>query len=386
MHSLATDYPDVLLAPQQPPCLSLYQPTHRVAPESDQDPIRFKNLVRALEESLAADHDADEVERLLKPFRDLEADSRFWRYNGDGLAVLATADDFRVYRLQRPVPELAVVADTFHTKPLLRIMQSADRFQVLGLDRGSVRLFEGTRDALDEVELASGVPATLTEALGEELTDPHLTVASYGSKGPAGNPMVHGHGARKDELDIDTRRYFLAVDRAILAHHSRPSGLPLLLAALPEYHGVFRELSKNPFLIDQTIDVNPTAIDRDELLERSWQALEPTYLARLGELVERFGTASAHDKGSADVSDVAMAAIGGRVDTVLVEAERLIPGRVDEETGRLTVAAEDDLDDADVGDVLDEIGEHVLRRGGEVVVVPSERMPTDTGLAAIYRY
>jgi len=40
---------------------------------------------------------------------------------------------FRVYRLQRPVPELAIVADSFHTKPLLRILQSADRYQVLAL-------------------------------------------------------------------------------------------------------------------------------------------------------------------------------------------------------------------------------------------------------------
>ena len=384
MQSLTSDYPDALLAPQQPPCLSLYQPTHRHAPDNAQDAIRFKNLVRSLEESLEAHGQRDAAEELLKPLRDLEADEMFWRYNLDGLAVLSSADDFRVYRLQRPVPELAVVADSYHTKPLLRIMQSADRFQVLALDRENVRLYEGTRDALDEVDLASGVPATLTDALGEELTDPHLTVASYGAKGGTGAaPSVHGHGARKDELDIDTKRYFLAVDQAILEHHSRPSGLPLLLAALPEYHGVFRELSSNPYLVDEAVAVDPGGIDTGDLLERAWAALEPTYLARLEALVERFGTASAQDQGAADVSDVAVAAIGGRVDTLLVEAERLLPGRVDPETGRVALL---DLEDPEVGDVLGEIGEHVLRRGGDVFVVPPERMPTDTGLAAIYRY
>jgi uncharacterized integral membrane protein len=35
-----------------PPCLSLFQPTHRDHPDNQQDPIRFKNLVKALEESL----------------------------------------------------------------------------------------------------------------------------------------------------------------------------------------------------------------------------------------------------------------------------------------------------------------------------------------------
>jgi hypothetical protein len=384
MQSLTLDYPDTLLADTEPPCLSLYQPTHRHAPDNAQDPIRFKNLVRTLEESLADVAEADEIAELLRPLRELETDEMFWRHSGDGLAVLASPDVFRVYRLQRTVPELAVVADTFHTKPLLRIMQSADRFQVLALDRENVRLYEGTRDALDEVELAGDVPATLTDALGDELTDPHLTVASYGGKGGTGAaPSVHGHGARKDELDIDTRRYFLAVDKAILEHHSRPSKLPLLLAALPEYHGVFQDLSDNPFLLEKGVEIHPDGIDTDDLLERAWEVLEPVYLERLAGLVERFGTAQAHEQGSSDLSDVAVAAIGGRVDTVLVEAERVIPGRLDPETGQITLH---DIEDGDVGDLIDEIGEHVLRRGGEVVVVPAERMPTDTGVAAIYRY
>jgi hypothetical protein len=38
------------------------------------------------------------------------------------------------------------------------------------------------------------------------------------------------------------------------------------------------------------------------------------------------------------------------------------------------------------GDVLDDVAEAVLRNGGEVIVVPRERMPASTGLAAIYRY
>lgn len=44
------------------------------------------------------------------------------------------------------------------------------------------------------------------------------------------------------------------------------------------------------------------------------------------------------------------------------------------------------LDDADVDDVLDDLGELVLKMKGHVVVVPAERMPTDTGVAATYRF
>ena len=41
-----------LTAAHQSPCLSLYQPTHRHHPENQQDPIRFRNLLKELETSI----------------------------------------------------------------------------------------------------------------------------------------------------------------------------------------------------------------------------------------------------------------------------------------------------------------------------------------------
>ncbi len=44
------------------------------------------------------------------------------------------------------------------------------------------------------------------------------------------------------------------------------------------------------------------------------------------------------------------------------------------------------MSDPGTGDMLDDLGELVLRKGGEVVIVPAERMPTKSGLAATYRF
>lgn len=382
MNSLVNHYPAGLLDAHAPPCLSLYQPTHRHHPDNQQDPIRFRNLVKAMEESLRQKYPKGEVQPLLEPFQALADDHDFWNHTLDGLAVLSALDMFRVYRLQRPVPELVVVADSFHTKPLMRILQSADRYQVLGLSRGEIKLFEGNRDALDQIELARGVPRTITEALGEELTEPHLTVASYGM-GAGGPAMHHGHGARKDEIDSDTERFFRAVDRAILEHHSRPSGLPLLLAALSEHHTLFRQVSHNPFLMAESLDIHPDALPIDALRDRAWRAVEPQYLARLAGLVEAFGEAQSKGRGADDLAQVAEATTAGRVATLLIEADRQVPGRMDAATGRI---AFDDLAHPEVDDLLDDLGALVLKMGGQVVVVPAERMPTLTGLAAIYRF
>jgi len=139
------------------PCLSLYQPTHRRHPENVQDTIRFKNLVRILERSLRQKYPTREVRPLLEPLNEVGSQFDFWNHAQDGLAILRSPHILRIYRLQRPVAELAIVADSFHTKPLLRIVQSADRYQVLGLSRATVKLYEGNRYALDEIDLQRAV-------------------------------------------------------------------------------------------------------------------------------------------------------------------------------------------------------------------------------------
>jgi hypothetical protein len=195
--------------------------------------------------------------------------------------------------------------------------------------------------------------------------------------------FCHGSQGLATTVSFKIVRFFGAVDRAILEHHSRPSGLPLILAALPEHHGLFRQVSQNPFLMNEGIEVHPDALAGDVLRERAWRVVEPKYLARLGALVEEFGKAKAKGLGSDELEPVAQAALAGRVATALIEAERHVPGRIDVASGQIEFG---DLAHPEIDDLLDEIGEAILNKGGQIVIVPGERMPTRTGIAAIYRF
>ena len=380
---LTSEFISGLVADHKPPCLSLYQPTHRRHPENQQDPIRFRNLVKGLETSLRQKYPAVETRLLLEPFEALAHDHDFWTHTLDGLAVLGGTGLFHVFQLQRPVAELVVVADSFHTKPLRRFLQSVDRYQVLGLSLHTIRLFEGNRHALDEIDPAPDVPRTIEEALGEELTDPHLTVASYGGVGQASGAMYHGHGGKKDEVDTDADRFFRAVDRAVLEHHSRPSGLPLILAALPEHHHRFHQVSHSPFLMTEGLTINPDALPIDELRKRAWEVVDPQYQSQLATLADEFAVAKSKGLGCDALGEIAQAAATGRVATLLIEADRQIAGRLDYATGQVERA---DLSHPQVDDLLDDLGELVEKMGGRVLVIPAEKMPGRTGLAAAYRH
>jgi hypothetical protein len=379
---LTKDALRTLIRTHEPPCISIYQPTHRHHPDNQQDPIRFRNLVRAVEDSLRQKYSGRDTRALLAPVEARTADAAFWNHALDGLAVLAAPGVLCVFQFQRPVKELAVVADSFHVKPLLRVVQSSDRYQVLCVTRHTARVFEGNRDVLDELDSAT-FPADIEAALGDHRTEPHLTVASYGTGTGGPGPMYHGHGSRKDETDKDTTRYFRAVDRAVIAQFSKPSALPLVLAALPEHQPIFRELSQNPSLLECGVEGNPEALSVEQLRDAAWRAVEPQYLTRLAELAETFTAGLARQRATPDLADAARAAVEGRVAQLLVEADRVIPGRIDPTTGRISTAP---IDDPEVGDLLDDLAEGVLRTGGEVVIVPRQRMPSSSGLAAILRY
>jgi len=367
------------LQPHEPPCISLYMPTHRSHPDNLPDPKRFKNLLTQLERSLREKYPVRDVRGLLEPFLDLEQQHHFWQHTLDGLAILANPGSMHLFKLQRPVQELVVVADSFHIKPLLRYVQSADRFHILALTRHTAKMYEGDRYHVDPVEHQE-FPATITDALGEELSEKQIMASGAGG-GLHG--IRHGHGSRSEEQEKDDYRFFRVIDRAVLEQFSKPSGLPLILAALTEHQGTFRSLSQNPHLLPEGIAHNPDALDTEALRAAAWKILEPYYRQRLAKLSEDYHTAQAHQRGTADLSDAARAAVEGRIATLLLEADRVEAGRLDRTTGAIQPAH---LHDPEVDDLFDDLSEIVLNTGGEVIMVPKEAMPTTSGLAAIYRF
>lgn len=380
LYEIVHEFPHQLLLSGKKPCISLYQPTHRHGPENQKDPILFKNLMKQIELSLSKKYKREEVKSLLKPLEQFAMDWTFWQHAGEGLALFATEGACIVYRLQRPVKELAIVADTFHIKPLIRVFQSADRYHLLGLNRDEFALFEGNRYGFEQVEMDASIPTTRVEALGEEEKTPALAAAISGGSGES---VFFGHGSKKEEVDKEIDRFFRYVDRTVFEHFSNPMKLPLFLVALDEYHTPFQKISNNPYLQKDGIKIAYDAVSEEKLKELAWEVIEPLYLEKTKTLVDRYETARARGKASDQVAEISRAAIANRIEAILIESDRIFPGKVNLETGAIERS---ELTDPEIDDVLDDLAEIVFKNKGEVVVLPKERMPSDSGVAAIYRY
>jgi hypothetical protein len=266
LYEIVQQFPKDMHFNENGPLVSLYQPTHRSFPENKQDPIVFKNLVREIEKSLEKLPSFDLVDQVMKPFYELKEDPEFWNHTSDGIAIFASTDKCIVYNLDNPVEELAVIGDSYQIKPLIKAFQSTESYQLLGLSRENFTLYQGNRYGFEEIAIAQDAPRTMTEVLGDQLSDPHL---SHGSYGGSGSTMYHGQGDVKHEIDKDTEKYFRYVDAYVLEHYSKVSELPLILVSLKEYHSHFKKLSNNPYLLDEGINKSSESMDLDEMRDQA---------------------------------------------------------------------------------------------------------------------
>lgn len=381
LYEIVNDFPNEIIFNCEGPFISLYQPTFRHFPENKQDIIRFKNLIQRIQNSLTQKYPRAEISKIMKPFKELEEDTMFWNNTKDGLAILSCKDKTIVYKLSRPVNEFAVVADSFYIKPLIRAYQSADRYNLLGLSRRNFTLYEGNRYGFEEVKLDGGIPRTIEEVLGDEYTEAYLNQGVYGGTG--GAPMFHGHGGRKEEISKDTEKYFRYVDKFILDNFSKISNLPLMLISLDEHQGLFRSITNNSYLLKDGIKRDYETISINELKAETWKVIEPYYLNKTKELIGKYELDRSKFLGSDDLAEVARAVLANRVSILMIESDRVEAGRINKDTGLLERG---DIEDPELNDMLNDLAQMVYKYKGEVVILPKERMPSTTGVAAIYRF
>ena len=379
--NLTKEYLNSLLSTTDEPCISLYMPTHRSHPENKQDLIRYKNQVKQVRDSITEKYPTAELNPLLEQFDELGNDQEFWSHATEGLAVLGSSNHFELIRLQQSVESLVMVSDNFLTKPLWHVLQSMDRYHVLALSLNAVHLYEGNRHSLDEIELSDDFPTKMEIILGEEVAEKKATLAAVGSHN---SNRFHGHEKNTEEVDVDAEHFFRLVGNAVFESYSKPTGLQLVLATLPEHHALFTQVDKNQFLVSDGIEIDPQSISIEKLAELSWDVMKPIFTNNLTKIAEKFSKVQSKGLGSDTMDDVRKAAESGRVDTLLLEAHRFIGEQArNKVTGTFETA---DLTQPVLEDQLDELGDLVNQMGGTVIMMPKNQMPTKTGLAAIYRY
>jgi hypothetical protein len=364
-------------------CISIYMPTHRAFPETKQDPIRFKNLIREAEERLkTAGLRSQEAKKLLKPAKALIKDGLFWQYQADGLATFISSDVFYHYRLPLEFDELLVVTDRFHIKPLLPLFSNDGRFFVLALSQNDVRFFHCTRYSANEVELED-VPRSLSEAL--KYDDPEKQL-QFHTRTPAGTgqraAMFHGHGVGIDDAKVNILRYFYQIDHG-LHDLLKEERAPVVLAGVEYLLPIYKEANTFLNLMEKGITGNPEGVKLEDLHNQAWEIVAPFFLKTQEEGAEKYRQFAESERASKDLKEIIRAAYDGRIDLLFVAVGIQKWGTFDPD--RPTIHLHQEAEPRDE-DLLDFAAIHTYLNGGTVFAVEPEKVPDQAPLAALFRY
>lgn len=362
--------------------VSLYMPTHRGGAEIEQDPIRWKNLLRTAEERLEKKgmRSAD-IKECLHPARQFLQDPLFWQNQSNGLAAFLGIGESRFYRLPVSFDELAVVSDRFHLKPLLPYFTRDGRFYILALSQKQVRLLEGTRYQVEEVNLED-MPQSMAEALNLDDVQSDLQFHTGTSSSRGERPaMYHGHNPQDDEKDR-IRKWFNQIDGE-LAGILKGKKVPLVLAGVEYLFPLYREVNTYPHLLEEGVKGNPEELSAECLHEKAWPLVEPIFGEDMRKAKDKYLGLTGTKQITSDISEALRASEQGRIESLFIPKNRQIWGRYDRENDSIEIAKDHP---AGAQDLLDLAAAKTIRNGGSVYAMEPDEMPGGEWLAAVLRY
>jgi hypothetical protein len=375
-----------LMRKEQQWCVSIYLPTHRTGTETQQDPLRLRNLLGEAEKRLSAEGVKPRaLQEMLEPAKKLLQDSHFWQHLSDGLAIFLSSSRVRRFRLPLKFEELMIVEDHFYIKPLLPLFTGDGQFYILALSQNYIRLLNGTRFSVSEVEIGK-VVGSLAETIPTGDHQANLQLHSSGSAGGktgSDSTTFHGQGGGNESTKNDLLRYFRLVEEG-LKEFLQGDQVPLVLAGVEYLLPIYKEANTYPNLIDKVIKGNPDLLSADELHQKAWEIIGPLFQAAQEEAVAGYKqlAGQSSERVANTLEKIVPAAYQGRVQSLFVAAGEQQWGIYNPDTNEIKYH-----DPREAGDepLLDIAAVQTYLKGGAVYIMEPEKMLGET-YAAVLRY
>jgi hypothetical protein len=377
-----------LIASEGGPHLTVYLPTHTSAAESQQDVIRFKNIVRDAEVQLSDGWmRRSEVDDFLAPLTELIHDERFWAQRQRGLAIFLEQGKLRTYRLGTPFQERLSIRREYLTRPIVAELHRRIRAFVLALSEHKVALYELDDAVIRQIEVAD-MPLNMETTLNLTSVDrgQQMHTGASGRIGK-GSQVFHGQGGKPDSHREDLRHFFRAVDQAVVSKIG-DSNDPLVLACVDSSVSTYREVNSYKKLHSDHLSGNFDYSSPQELQAKALPVLQNLQANHRQEFMHKIRDHLHTRTASANASEVIRAAFQGRVATLFFDEEAVVEGQFDPILQAAVVYSKDS--DVELNALNTDLVEMTLRQTllhkGEVFSVSQSEMPEGASMAALFRY
>jgi hypothetical protein len=320
--------------------------------------IQLREAIHQASDFLNPVMSVEERNKFLEPLDALLQDSRVLRQMKGNIGLFRNQSSFRALNIPVDVEQTCQVATSFHVKPLLRWLQTDREFLLLGLENKAAHLYLGSQDSL-------------------KLVDSVLFPESFKNEDSLGD-YSSLKKSRQQSLTQDETFAWLNHWISQLTKRSKPkiflAGEKSLVDRMNrslKYKIAARAPVANFFSKDKVSDI--CLVIRKALKAESRASVERALL--------EFQFAEESKMARKNIFQISKAAVEGRVRKLVISDDLSIFGKLNKKSGELAVHPFD-LDHED-DDILDDLAQIVLSRGGEVILASQSEIPNGRPILAI---
>ena len=340
------------------PNVSILLTTHKTVPDSNQDAMLLKKLLKEAERRLVAEFDKREIKRLIeklnKTVRSIDI-----RHNLDGLAIFVNNNFEKVVRLPFPVKERVIIDESFATRDLIRAINRGINYYTLSVSAGFVRLFEAYRDKFQEI----------TEG-GFPFANPY----------PRGSNLEESTSIKEARL----REFFNMVDKSF-TNIDNQHPMQLVIAGVERNIALYREVSGLTDKIIATIEGNYDNASPHDLAGIVWPEVKNTMAEKRRQVITKLDEAIGRKKLVTGIEEVWKLAGQDRGELLVVEEDYQQAARISGNGNSITLINDRGIPGA-TDDLVDEIAEKVVSTGGSVVFAENGSLHNYNHIALILKY
>lgn len=372
---------------EQPPCVSIFLPTHKAGVEVNEqaDLVAFKNALQQVEKMLnEKGTEQIVIKKMLKPGYDLIRDEGFWRSLNNGLAVFIADGFFKYVKLSAPLINHIRINASFYVSPLVPFMVRKEYFYLLDIAKRDPRFYRADGFGIEHLQVEE-MPSDIEDVVRFEEKEGD-TLFRTGGRGGTGGANFHGIGGGRPEHKENIATYLEEVDDTIWKSHLKRENVPLLLAGQEFLIPIYRSVSDYKNIWPEALTGNHHQQSDNELYKDAMKVMKPYFDQPLKNALEDYGHKLATALTSSMAGTIIPATYYGRVATLFVKKGFSVWGTFNEQENKLELSRLTDNERNEADDLVDKAVTKTIQNGGEVYFLEGDQMPNQSEMAVIFRY
>lgn len=263
------------------------------------------------------------------------------------VAFFATEDFAGYLFVPFTVVENVVVARSLHLKPIINWVNSNDQFYLVTLSSKKCRLIKGDSFTMEEVSIIT-MPTDIVE-------EKH----------------------KNKNVNKTKKNLFLKRAEEQFFPFLKDNKYPIILSGVQELQEIYLKYNRDPDILSNRINGNVDKESFEELHAECLEILKERLFFKVQSVLAKYSELKPYGKVLEDLNQITIAAIQGKIKDLIISDDKFIWGRLDKKSGEIesfinkNIAIPED-------DVLDDLAEIVMARGGNVVLCKHSELPTES--------